>query len=1253
MELVWHNSQMALCELGAFGPIATREARLNAGVQAAHEACRLAEQLNDPPLVAFCRAILAVGMRGLGRIQDAQDCYSEAVAVWRRLSNARPEVYRPDLAKGLISLGAAQAELGRLDAAVDCLQEAVATWRPLVASWPNAYQRDLAMALNNLGAAQRQRGQLQEARLSLLEACDIQRPLVAAHGEAYQSEFARTLLNLGTAQMKLGQSEEARTTWLELVAILGQLATVFPDDYGPQLADALTNLGAIHGELGDFPSARNRFVEAVDIWRQLAAVHPDVYSTQVARTLTKLGLAEHKLGQLEAARDTWGEAAAVWRRLSEARPEVFLPNLAITLIELGSVLSGLHALSEAHDCLLEAVAAQNRLARALPDAYQIELATALTDVGRALDELDESQQALDCLVNAVVLWRPLVDAHSGACRSMLAMLAMTLDSLGVVQIRLMKPEAARHSWREAAAICRRSAAVHAEDYWPGHLAHTLANLGGAERKLGNLEAARDCLQESVALWRQLPFDSAEANRSGLANALVNLSNIQDNLGNPKAARDCLLESLLILRELNAADPGGHVPDLARLLTNLGDTERKLGNIEAARHYLLEATNLCQQWAITHSTAHLAEQYGAWANLGQTYLQLSGEPGRPDYQRAREALRNARDCVERFRGRFVDPRQRQLVQTEAVLVYDLLALTCVDIWRTFGEERAPEEAVEVAEANRARNLAELLAEEALRPANAPPDLVQSFHLLRHRLRQAERRLQYEEESGPQPFSRVPPAGPGPHGTPFTSTASGAASGSPDLVQTRRRLPRTADHLHDLREEVERRRRDYLELLEQIRAGHDPDFDPDQPVRPIRYEVIQKLLSVGRPTAIAYYTLTAKRGVALLLTRERVLPVELPNLSERQGWELALAWLRALQGDGGQPWEDALPAMLEPIAERAVRPVVAALEQKVERLILVPHRALHLFPLHACRLIGGGYLADAFEELAYAPSVSLLHLCARRERAVRSQLLLLENPTGDLPFAELEGAALRRLYPGCTPLKGLDVNRERLLQDALEIGGCHVWHYAGHAVYELADPLASALVVGSLDDREQWLTLRDVFTRMHLPRNMLAVLSGCESGRLQLDRVDEYLGLPSGFLYAGASCVVSSLWKVYDLSTALLMRRFHQEWRGTLPSSPPGGRSIAASLGAAQRWLRDEITCGPDLRDRVVSELLRDIDSERLRRRCRESADRYAGRYPDSPPFASPVHWAPFIATGCAFPLTGETPFEGPHSGLPVALAGKPS
>jgi hypothetical protein len=137
---------------------------------------------------------------------------------------------------------------------------------------------------------------------------------------------------------------------------------------------------------------------------------------------------------------------------------------------------------------------------------------------------------------------------------------------------------------------------------------------------------------------------------------------------------------------------------------------------------------------------------------------------------------------------------------------------------------------------------------------------------------------------------------------------------------------------------------------------------------------------------------------------------------------------------------------PVIEKlAGQPTCRALKENgIGRLILAPNHALHLFPLHACLLADGRNLADACE-VVYTPSLSILHQCVRRERRLRRELLLVENPTLDLPFTEVKGNQLRAPLPHAPaavrrpgdegpaaarrrPLPRPQLHRARLLQPA---------------------------------------------------------------------------------------------------------------------------------------------------------------------------------------------------------------------------------
>ena len=57
--------------------------------------------------------------------------------------------------------------------------------------------------------------------------------------------------------------------------------------------------------------------------------------------------------------------------------------------------------------------------------------------------------------------------------------------------------------------------------------------------------------------------------------------------------------------------------------------------------------------------------------------------------------------------------------------------------------------------------------------------------------------------------------------------------------------------------------------------------------------------------------------------------------------------------------------------------------------------------------------------------------------------------------------------------------------------------------------------------------------------LVTLSACETGLSLIANGDDMVGLTRGFLYAGSSSVVASLWKVDDRATAELMKSFYTE------------------------------------------------------------------------------------------------------------------
>lgn len=275
-----------------------------------------------------------------------------------------------------------------------------------------------------------------------------------------------------------------------------------------------------------------------------------------------------------------------------------------------------------------------------------------------------------------------------------------------------------------------------------------------------------------------------------------------------------------------------------------------------------------------------------------------------------------------------------------------------------------------------------------------------------------------------------------------------------------------------------------------------------------------------------------------------------------------WVK-LQKNESQNWEESMDEALGWLYNELIAPIISFLKiKKIKHLRIIPHRHLHLVPFAALwykEKEEKRYLIDDYD-IAYLPSATLVNIALKRAatKDYSETLTTVTNPTGDLHFAKVEVDYLLRRYFGWNQkdLRGKNATRKEV--EALELG--HLFHFSGHASYNWKDPLASHLDLS--DDK---LELGCLFDEVLLTKHLhMAVLSACETGVTDPKSLsDEYLGLGSGFLFAGASTILSTLWPVSDKSTALLMRQFYESFKFS-------DFSPAQALQKAQQWLKDSTT-----------------------------------------------------------------------------------
>jgi tetratricopeptide (TPR) repeat protein len=215
--------------------------------------------------------------------------------------------------------------------------------------------------------------------------------------------------------------------------------------------------------------------------------------------------------------------------------------------------------------------------------------------------------------------------------------------------------------------------------------------------------------------------------------------------------------------------------------------------------------------------------------------------------------------------------------------------------------------------------------------------------------------------------------------------------------------------------------------------------------------------------------------------------------------------------------------------------------VQRLYIVPGEVAAARALPVLGRLGGRPLADV-------AAVSLLPHAGLAGRggpsAVGGPVLLVADPSGNLPIARREALRLQTRYPAARLLLG-DAARRTDVLDALR--GVSLFHFAGHGVTHPDDPWAAHLALAD----EQTLTLEDVLVA-GVPAD-LVVLSGCETGASVPVGDRNGVGLAEAFLAAGARTVLATERVVGDIEAGAFVARFHE----ALATTEPGGAWQAAT------------------------------------------------------------------------------------------------
>jgi CHAT domain-containing protein len=175
----------------------------------------------------------------------------------------------------------------------------------------------------------------------------------------------------------------------------------------------------------------------------------------------------------------------------------------------------------------------------------------------------------------------------------------------------------------------------------------------------------------------------------------------------------------------------------------------------------------------------------------------------------------------------------------------------------------------------------------------------------------------------------------------------------------------------------------------------------------------------------------------------------------------------------------------------------------------------------------------------------------------------NKLQQLFYSKQELNELSKLAPAGQSIVYTDFAATRDNLKSLDLTQYRILHFATHGVLDVKQPELSGLVLSLVDRQGKpingFVGLSDIYN-LHAPVD-LVVLSACRTALGKDERGEGLLSMTRGFMYAGASGVVASLWKVDDEATAELMKEFYANMleRGMPP---------AAALRAAQNTIRQQ-------------------------------------------------------------------------------------
>lgn len=317
---------------------------------------------------------------------------------------------------------------------------------------------------------------------------------------------------------------------------------------------------------------------------------------------------------------------------------------------------------------------------------------------------------------------------------------------------------------------------------------------------------------------------------------------------------------------------------------------------------------------------------------------------------------------------------------------------------------------------------------------------------------------------------------------------------------------------------------MDALKKNLRADAPEFASLVTVTPISAREVQERLAVNE-TLVEYYS-CGREWFVFVLKRDSIAVSKLGELDlEREVMEFREAL--------ADPSSLNYRRISQSLCARLVLPAAKMIGQG--RVTIVPHGPLHYLPFGALSN-GRRFILDE-AALRVLPSAGVLRHLTAKTAAKKPAALVMGNPDAgdakfDLKFAQDEAKSIAGMMRGSKLLLGDKAKASYFVGKANSFNTVHL---AARGIFDPDDPLGSTLLLARDKSSDGRLRTVDLFC-LNLKADLVTV-SACETANGKISGGDDIVGFTRGILYAGASSVVSSLWKVDDKSTKELMIKFY--------------------------------------------------------------------------------------------------------------------